>query len=187
MNCVGDEERINRYLDDELPPAERAQFEAHLADCPACQRALARQRALFVLLGSLAEEPAPADLYDAVLAGLPHRRAALPVRRVLAAQVAATAALLVLAWPTLQQAYTTLAARLPAGWLAALAVEVWTRLQEIPTRLRSALTVDVDLPLHPSLGLTWGQAALIAAVLLGLWLLSNRLLLGGRKQRGGTV
>ena len=62
------------YLDDELPPAERATFEAHLVICPNCVAYLASYRET-IRLGKLAfaadYEPAtdvPEELIDAILA-----------------------------------------------------------------------------------------------------------------------
>ena len=187
MTCLGDEERINRYLDDDLNPEERAQFEAHLSDCPACRRALARQRALFALLDGLAEAPVPADLREAVLAGLPRRRAAPLGRWLLMAQAAATVALLALAWPTLRRLYVQWTALLPPGWLTALAAEAFARFRETIAWFQAALTVEVHLALVPRLGLTWSQMTLAVGALIVFWLLGNHLLLGrrGRSWRTG--
>lgn len=38
---------LSGYLDDELPPEQRDEVEAHLAACPACQRELDDMRRLF--------------------------------------------------------------------------------------------------------------------------------------------
>jgi predicted anti-sigma-YlaC factor YlaD len=60
-----DEGTLHAYLDGELPPNERRDLEAHVAQCAACKERLAEERALFerasALLGSArpAERPAP--------------------------------------------------------------------------------------------------------------------------------
>jgi len=60
-----DEGTLHAYLDGELPSAERAALEAHLADCATCRASLAEERALLerasALLGSArpVERPAP--------------------------------------------------------------------------------------------------------------------------------
>ena len=60
-----DEGTLHAYLDGELPPNERRDLEAHVAQCAACKERLAEERALFerarALLGSTrpAERPAP--------------------------------------------------------------------------------------------------------------------------------
>ena len=60
-----DEGTLHAYLDGELPPNERRDLEAHLAQCAACKERLAEERALFerasALLGSArpVERPAP--------------------------------------------------------------------------------------------------------------------------------
>jgi hypothetical protein len=60
-----DEGALHAYLDGELPPAERAGLEAHLAQCSACKTLLTEERALLerasALLGSArpTERPVP--------------------------------------------------------------------------------------------------------------------------------
>jgi anti-sigma factor RsiW len=57
------------YLDGELPEAKRADFEAHLADCPDCERYLSSYRDT-VRLGKAAFR----DLDDeALVEGMPER------------------------------------------------------------------------------------------------------------------
>jgi anti-sigma factor RsiW len=50
-------EAISAYVDDALPPAERANFERHLATCATCQRELEEMRRVRALLRAL---PPPA-------------------------------------------------------------------------------------------------------------------------------
>lgn len=38
--CADFLERLSRYLDDDLPPAERRAIERHLRDCPCCEDVL---------------------------------------------------------------------------------------------------------------------------------------------------
>jgi hypothetical protein len=60
-----DEGALHAYLDGELPPAERARLEAHVAECPACRTRLLEERALVERAGQLlglaqpVERPAP--------------------------------------------------------------------------------------------------------------------------------
>lgn len=60
-----DDGTLHAYLDGELPPAERARLEAHLAECPACRTRLEEERALVERAGQLlglaqpVERPAP--------------------------------------------------------------------------------------------------------------------------------
>jgi anti-sigma-K factor RskA len=58
------------YAVDALDPAERAQFEAHLASCAACQAEVASLQEATTLLGGLDEAPPPTGLRDRVLAGI---------------------------------------------------------------------------------------------------------------------
>jgi anti-sigma factor RsiW len=60
-----DDGALHAYLDGELTPAERAQLETHIAECPACRTRLEEERALVARAGQLlslaqpVERPAP--------------------------------------------------------------------------------------------------------------------------------
>jgi putative zinc finger protein len=60
-----DDGALHAYLDGELLPVERAQLEAHVAECPACRTRLEEERALVARAGQLlslaqpVERPAP--------------------------------------------------------------------------------------------------------------------------------
>ena len=76
MTCRELIEFLMAYLDDELPPASRRVFDAHLAACPPCQRYLASYREAVALgrtaFGPDPDEPVgddvPEDLVRAILA-----------------------------------------------------------------------------------------------------------------------
>ena len=74
MTCREFVEFLNAYLDGDLSPAERVEFERHLAICPACVRYLASYEATVqatqAALADAAQTPqdAPAELIDAILA-----------------------------------------------------------------------------------------------------------------------
>jgi len=53
MECRRNPENIAAYVDDELGPAERAELEAHLADCTACREQVAAERRLGELFAAL--------------------------------------------------------------------------------------------------------------------------------------
>lgn len=60
MKCQEFEQRSALYLYDELPPDERADFEAHVASCEACRGALERTRRFEHMLESCPKpEPSP--------------------------------------------------------------------------------------------------------------------------------
>jgi anti-sigma factor RsiW len=56
MTCKELVELITDYLEDALPPAERARFEAHLGRCDGCTNYLDQMRRTIALSGRLTEE-----------------------------------------------------------------------------------------------------------------------------------
>ena len=56
MTCQELVELITDYLEDALPPAERARFEAHLGRCDGCTNYLDQMRRTIALSGRLTEE-----------------------------------------------------------------------------------------------------------------------------------
>lgn len=59
MNCKRVEQKVWDYLDGRLSQAERAQLEAHLADCEACYRAWVSAQQTKRALHQLTRYPAP--------------------------------------------------------------------------------------------------------------------------------
>ena len=53
MSCREVVEAITAYLDDALPDEDRRRFDAHVADCPACEEYLAQMRETIACLGRL--------------------------------------------------------------------------------------------------------------------------------------
>jgi anti-sigma factor RsiW len=181
MTCFENEDWIDRYLDGRLSPAEQARFEEHLAACPTCQGKVTQLSAVFATLDLLQEVSVPTNFRTQVMAGLP-RRAASPVAGwLLLAQAAATLLLLALALPTLRAWYARISVWLAPGWLSTWGRDAWAS-------LAPALTLDLNLNWPEGLGLAWAQAAILAVVLVGLWVLSNRLLLTAESNgRGGMT
>jgi hypothetical protein len=66
MNCKKDKETVSRYLSDLMDPAERAEFEAHLAECGDCRAEAERLRRMLVLLGDMPREMAPLSVARAI-------------------------------------------------------------------------------------------------------------------------
>ena len=67
MSCRELVELVTEYLDDALSPADRARFEAHLAECDDCSAYVAQFVQTLDALGGLrGEEPEPAAV-DALL------------------------------------------------------------------------------------------------------------------------
>ena len=61
-------ELVTDYLEDRLPPADRARFEAHLKDCEACRSYLEQFRQTIRALGRLPEESLSPEARDTLLA-----------------------------------------------------------------------------------------------------------------------
>lgn len=91
MSCLRPD-RMDLYLEDELSGAERAEFERHLAACPACRLELEDRRLLGLALTELPPIEVPESFVEAVMARLP-RAPRRGISRVLA-PVTATAAVL---------------------------------------------------------------------------------------------
>lgn len=67
MPCQELVELVTDYLEERLSPADRARFEAHLADCDACGTYLEQVRQTIRALGRLPEESLSADARQALL------------------------------------------------------------------------------------------------------------------------
>ena len=116
------EELLNLYLDNELPPGERAAVEAHLAGCEACRIELVSMQTLFTALDTLQLETLAADLTPLVLDDIAtERHRAIRRQRIgwLAPglQGAVVILLLFFGWSALAMRYDELAQRIPAETL----------------------------------------------------------------------
>lgn len=118
LTCRNIEHLRDAYLDSDLPGSLMAEVDAHLLQCPECQRQLELLRVCGnVIARDHSEPPASPDLATRVLSALPRRPAAAPgntvlltrrqrrrivLERVAASAIPAIAALIavaVLAWP----------------------------------------------------------------------------------------
>ncbi len=68
MSCKELVELVTEYLEDALPPEERARFEEHLAICPGCVTYVEQIRATVSTVGTLREEEIPPQTRDDLLA-----------------------------------------------------------------------------------------------------------------------
>lgn len=67
MDCQDFVELVTEYLDDALDAATRARFEAHLADCPYCDRYLVQLRVTAHTLGQVSLAPLDTSAREALL------------------------------------------------------------------------------------------------------------------------
>ena len=61
LSCKELVELVTEYLEDTLPPAEHARFDAHLGTCDACHTYLEQMRQTIGALGALEEETVPEE------------------------------------------------------------------------------------------------------------------------------
>ena len=66
-------EQLSEYVDDELSPRERARIEAHLSECPACERLVDDLRAVVTAAQSVQDRPPSTDLWPAIAGRLERR------------------------------------------------------------------------------------------------------------------
>lgn len=67
-------DRLSDYLDGELPPAERAALEVHLAECAECAETLSGLRRVVTRARALEDRPPAGDLWPAIAARIGGRR-----------------------------------------------------------------------------------------------------------------
>lgn len=67
LSCQALVELVTDYLEDRLPPSERARFEAHLGDCPHCRVYLEQMRHTLSHLGHVPEQALSPQARDALL------------------------------------------------------------------------------------------------------------------------
>jgi len=164
------EEFLDRYLDDDLVPEERAQADGHLAGCATCRADLAALAGLYGALDALPAEPLPVDLSPRVLARIraqSKRRSLWLVEALLVAQVALTLALASWLVPLLGP-------RLPVVPWPALDVTAL-----LPTNLAAPLAERLPGGASSVAALAPLPLALVTALIVALWLVSNRLMLRG--------
>ena len=109
MSCRRFQENLNAYLDRVLDPGTVQDLEAHLADCPRCQTAVAFERRLRHLLReAMPPEPAPPGLRARILDALAASESAEAPRRRrtgwVAGGLAAAGLAALVAWFSLGQA-----------------------------------------------------------------------------------
>lgn len=67
LSCQELAELVTDYLEDALPPDERARFEEHLAECVNCETYLDQMRATVELTGSLPAAAITPEAEEALL------------------------------------------------------------------------------------------------------------------------
>jgi anti-sigma factor RsiW len=67
LDCREAVAKLGRLLDAELPPQDSSLIEAHIQDCPGCQRELQALQSLSASLEALAAPASPADVLNEVM------------------------------------------------------------------------------------------------------------------------
>jgi anti-sigma factor RsiW len=75
VSCRELVELVTDYLEDALPPAERARFEAHIATCDGCDAYLIQMRETIVVLGTLPADALSREAEDELRAAFRDRQA----------------------------------------------------------------------------------------------------------------
>ncbi len=70
MKCTHVRKMISQYMDDELDPDEKKDFDSHIQSCASCREGLEETRALHRLFASAERFPAPYGFATRVLANL---------------------------------------------------------------------------------------------------------------------
>jgi anti-sigma factor RsiW len=70
MKCRHAKKMISQYVDDELTPRRKRDFEVHILSCTSCRDALEEARALHMLFSSAERFPAPYGFATRVMANL---------------------------------------------------------------------------------------------------------------------
>jgi hypothetical protein len=135
-------DRLSEYLDGELNERDRAACAAHLEDCEACARMLDELVAVKERAAALPTIAAPADLWDAIEAGLEPESAPAPRPARRAPR----------AWPwTLAWSAPSLAAA-AAGLVLVTAAATWTaaRFGVLPGVTRTAAPLAANTVANPA-------------------------------------
>lgn len=72
LTCQELVELVTSYLENTLPAAERARFDAHLAGCPGCTNYVEQARATIEIAGRLNESSLPPAARDELLSVFRH-------------------------------------------------------------------------------------------------------------------
>ena len=67
MTCQQLIDFIMSYLDNELPPDQRAEFDRHMAVCPSCVNYLRTYEKSVLLAKACASEPVPEEVPDSLV------------------------------------------------------------------------------------------------------------------------
>ena len=179
---------LYEYLDGELPPAQLAALEEHLAQCPACSARLAQIQSLYAQIGAMPEHPPAHDFARPVLdaiRGLPavRRKSWKILDLSTAVQALAVLALLWFALPSLYQPwiarglaqFSTL-----AGWLSARLIAVLAALGQGRNAAQHGLDLLHSLQPQPDwlANLPLIQIITILSLATLVWLAGNGYLLG---------
>ncbi len=178
MNEINDA-LLNEYLDDTLAEETRQAVEAHLANSPEARERLAALAALFATLSALEDVPLTADLSERVLTAVHAETEPAPapapawLRLLPLIQILGAIVLVVVFWSAIQTWWDN--GRHTLNNLIATIqlpeIMLWQTLQTWGTAVWENNQIA-----PPQFDLASGQWAILLALALVAWLLSNRLL-----------
>lgn len=138
-----DEDRIQDYILEILPPDERLDLERHLTSCASCSAKSDQYRLLFLELKALPFPPVPTGIADAVLARLQPSPALAAPRRRRVAFAFGSLAMLGLLMAIFHRPVLLLFGRITGGFATGLASELVAGLREVLGR-----SAEVAVILH---------------------------------------
>jgi anti-sigma factor RsiW len=169
--------QLNEYLDDRLDTAEQAMVEAHLAECAACQEALAELQAVFLALDEVDEIALPIDLSTQVLAEWRQQTAAEPsawLRPLLVLQFVGAIGMAIWLWPVIGEWLMRLETAVTdtLSTLQPIQINIWQQVVAWGTAVTQQLQIA-----QPTIDLATSQWALLIGLALIAWLAGNKLIL----------
>jgi hypothetical protein len=184
-----DEWIFHEYLDGECSDEARAEFEDHLAGCPECADRLEELMILFRRIEALPDLALDTDLTPAVLEAITGPVYSFPaIRWVMVGQILGAVAAVAVAWPLIRESVIRLGiASLGATLRVTLTDWTLTLMEHWSTFSKSVIAFWPEhkplFEMGPRLGIPTAGLWLLAASALLAWLVGNRVVLGGLRNR----
>jgi predicted anti-sigma-YlaC factor YlaD len=187
-----DEITLDEYLDRELTSGEMQKIEAHLEGCRECRIHVEERQVFFALINEAEQLSISRDISLEVLETLQRARWRL-LTGVLSLELTLAAVLLILFGPMLISRLATILGRITLTeslfWLGENIVQLGDQVRTGLAAIGEAveLASPSGFVLAPALQFSWFQWAGILGGLFFLWVLINRILIGGTELHRSRV